>query len=346
MRVSMRIPVAADVASRLLVLAGVAALATGLILPSATIGTRLAAVVLIGTVAGLASSALVYTAAMRIIRVRPLAYERDLLISMARDALPLAAVLVIGMVHYRIDVLILTAMKGTVAVGQYGVATKLLDVSLAISAMFISVAFPVLSARLHGDAALLRRAVQKALEFMLILGLGVGVFACVLAPEVVQLVGGSLFTGAVLPLAVIAWAVPVMFANQVFSNVVVAANRQTAAVPIVLAATGVNIVLNVLLIPSMGAVGPALVTDISETVSALGIGILMVRTLGFVPSPGGPARILISAGAAGAVLLVTRPLGLIPAAGAGAAVYGAALLLTRAVSPGDVTALLRKEIRA
>jgi hypothetical protein len=96
----------------------------------------------------------------------------------------------------------------------------------------------------------------------------------------------------------------------------------------------------------MGALAPALVTDISETVSALGIGMLMVRTVGFVPSLGVPARIAVSAGAAGAALFVTRPLGLIPAAVAGIAVYGAALLLTRALTPADATTLLGREMPA
>lgn len=345
-RVQMRVPVAADVASRLLVLGAVAVLGAGLVLPITASGSRLAAVVLIGTLAGVFSSGFIYLNASRIIRVDPLAYHRELFVPMVRNALPLALVLVVGMVHYRIDVLILTAMKGTSAVGQYGVATKLLDVSLAVSAMFIGVAFPVLSSRVHGEAALLRRAVQKSLEFMLIVGMGIGVFACVLAPLIVPLIGGSAFSGAVLPLAVIAWAVPIMFANQLFSNMVVAANRQMAAVPIVLAAASVNVVLNVLLIPSMGALGPALVTDVSEAISALGIGILMVRTYGFTPSAALPARIVVSAGVAAVVLVVTRPLGLIPCAAAGAIVYGLALYLTRTVQLSDVTTLLRKEVPA
>lgn len=342
----MEIPVLLDIMSRLLMLAGVAALAAGVAVMGTSPAVRLDLVLLLAATTGVLASGVMFFAAQHFLRFRPVLYDRLLLWPMIRDSAPLAIVLVVGIIHYRIDVFILAAMKGSGAVGLYGVATKLPDVSLAVSAMFMSVAFPVLSQRALGEQALLRRAFQKSLDFMLILGAGIAIFAAVLSPTLARLVGGSGFGDAAAPLAVIAFAVPVMFVNQVFSHMVVAANRQLIGVPVVLSAALANVVLNVLLIPHLGVTAPALVTDITESLSAIGLAVVMIRHYRFGPSLVVPARILAAAALAGFATLVVRSFNPIVAAVLGLAVYAAALVLLGAVGRDDVTALLRGEAPA
>jgi O-antigen/teichoic acid export membrane protein len=342
----MEIPVLLDIMSRLLMLVGVAALAAGVTVMGASPAVRLDLVLLLAATTGVLASGVMFLAAQHLLRFRPVLYDRLLLWPMVRDSAPLAIVLVVGIIHYRIDVFILAAMKGSGAVGLYGVATKLLDVSLAVSAMFMSVAFPVLSQRAFGEQALLRRAFQKSLDFMLILGAGIAIFAAVLSPTLTRLVGGSGFGDAAAPLAVIAFAVPVMFVNQVFSHMVVAANRQLIGVPVVLLAALANIGLNVLLIPHLGVTAPALVTDITESLSAIGLAVVMIRHYRFGPSLLAPARILAAAALAGSATLLLRSFNPIVAAMLGLAVYATALVLTGAIGRDDVTALLRGEAPA
>jgi O-antigen/teichoic acid export membrane protein len=212
--------------------------------------------------------------------------------------------------------------------------------------MFMSVAFPVLSARVLGDRVPLQRAFQKSLDFMLVLGTGIAVMAAVLAPALARLVGGSGFGGAAAPLAVIAFAIPVMFVNQVFSHMVVAANRQLAGVPVVLTAVLANVGLNVLLIPSLGVVAPALATDITESLSAVGMAIVMVRHFRFGPSFPAFARILAAGALAAAPTFALRGFNPILAGTLGIAVYALALVLTGTVGRDDVTALLRGQAPA
>jgi len=342
----MEIPVLSDVMARLLMLAGVAALAAGLTAKGASPAMKLDLVLLISAATGVIGAIVIFFAAQRFLHFRPVLYDRLLLWPMVRDSAPLAIVLVVGIIHYRIDVFILAAMKGSSAVGLYGVATKLPDVSLAVSAMFMSVAFPVLSQRAAGEQAPLRRAFQKSLEFMLILGAGIAIFAAVLSPTLARLVGGSGFGDAAAPLAVIAFAIPVMFVNQVFSHMVVAANRQLIGVPVVLSAALANVVLNVLLIPHLGVTAPALVTDITESLSAIGLAVVMIRHYRFAPSLLTPARILAAAALAGSATLVVRGFNPYVAAVLGLAVYATALVLTGAIGRDDVTALLRGEAPA
>jgi O-antigen/teichoic acid export membrane protein len=269
--------------------------------------------------------------------------DLSLLISMLRDALPLAIVLALGVVHYRIDVLILSAMRGMGDVGYYGVGTKLLDVALAGAAIFTGLVLPVLSRRAAGDEILLQRAFQKAVDFMLIVGIAIAVFASALAPVLVQALAGSGFQGAVMPLSIIAWAVPVMYANAVFSQMVVAANRQSLAVPITLAAIALNVVLNVALIPRLGATAPALVTVITESATALGMLIVTVRLYRFAPSPSAAARIFVAGVVAALLLLSLRAAGPLIAGFLAAAGYLLSLLALRVVGVNDARAILGLE---
>ncbi len=161
--------------------------------------------------------------------------------------------------------------------------------------------------------------------------------------SVVSLVAGGRFEQANAPVAIIAWAIPITFANMVLAHMVVAANEQRRAVPVTLAAIVLNVLLNVLLIPRMGAAAPALVTVITEGLGAAGIAAIMIAHYHFGPSLGSAARILVAGALSGLSLVilqaVNRPLAIVT----GVAVYLAALAGTRAVTLADVRATLSGE---
>ena len=339
----MGVPSFAEAAARFVTLALVALLAAHAFIGShPDTSTRLVAVLAAATVGPLCGALIMFAAAQRLTDLRPrfdLALARPLI----RDAIPLAIIFVLSIVHYRIDVLVLSLMKGMSTVGQYGVATKLLDVALAGSAVFIGLAYPVLSARAAGDRVLLQRTFQKTLDFMLMAGIGAAVFCSILAPQLVRLLAGPSYQAAAEPVAIIAWAIPITFANMVFVYMVAAGNRQRSAVPVVLIAIALNVGLNVLLIPRMGASAPALVTVLSESASTLGMIAVMSRHFGFGPSLTSIARIALSGALAALALAVLLRLNLVLAVCVAAVLYGAALLVLRAVTIEDLKATIRRE---
>lgn len=339
-RLRMTVPAAADALSRVVTVALVAAIVVATRNGAASAATRLALVMAAGSLGPLAGAVLTFAGARRIADLRP-RYDRDLMGPLVRDAVPLAIVFVLGIIHYRVDVLVLTLMRGMTDVGEYGVATKLLDVTLAGAAVFMGLAFPVLSRRLGEDRALLQRAFEKTFDFMLILGLGAAVFVAGLAPLIVRVLAGSHFRGAAVPLAVIAWAIPISFVNSVFAHMVVAANLQRLAVPVSLAAIALNVALNVALIPHLGPTAPALVTDITEGAGTLGIAVIMMRHYRFGPSVQSTARIVLAAAVAAAALWLLQPASIFLAAPVAAAAYPTVLLITGAVSLADLRATVR-----
>jgi O-antigen/teichoic acid export membrane protein len=342
-KVRMGVPAIAEVAARAISVGLIALIAADLLFGSkANVATKLVAVVTVSTIASAFAAFISFSGARRLMKLRP-EFDFSRSTPMIRDALPLAVVLILGIVHYRIDVVILSVMKGMSTVGLYGVATKLLDVALAGSAVFLGLTFPVLSERAAGDPELLQRAFQKAFDLILIVGIGAAVFACLLAPSLVRILAGSQFRGASDPVAVIAWAIPITFLNTLFAHMVIVGNRQRKAVPIVLLAIVLNILLNILLIPRMGATAPALVTDITEGLSMLGTAFIMVQHFHFSPSFGSIARIVLSGAIAALILVALRAESTAVAAALAVVAYVVALFLTRAVTADDLRATFQPQ---
>lgn len=303
---------------------------------------RLVAASAMSTVGLFIGALVVYLGVRRLVALRP-QYHGARMSRLLRDAAPLAVVTVLGSVHYRIDVVILSSMTNMATVGAYGIATKSVDASLSMAGLFLGVVFPVLSSR-RGQYDLLRRAFGKSLEFMLILSVGAAVFISSFATSAVRILGGTHFHAAAAPVAVIAWAIPVLYMSAIFSQMVVAANKQYQALIPALVAIVVNVVLNVLLIPHLGATAPAAVTVISESLSALGIYLVMVRHYGFGVNIPAVARILLAAAFTLLAIHLTSPLGFVLSGISGVIVYCVTLILFRAVTAEDVRVLISPQI--
>lgn len=339
----MVIPAAADVVYRAISLALVALLAAGIVFSSRmSLAWRLDAVLLSSTIALLVSAIVIYRGATRLVSAAP-RWNRTQALAMVRDAAPLGLVSVLGIIHYRIDVVILSQMAPMATVGMYGIATKVLDVSIGLAALFMGLVFPVLSRRAAGDPVLLQRAFAKTVDLLAIVGLGGAVFLAVLAPVVVRILTHRDFQGAVAPITIIAWAIPIIFLATAFTQMVVAANKQLAAVPLAIAAILLNVVLNLILIPRMGASGPALATNISEGLNTIGMGVIMIRHYGFAPPASGLLKIAGASALAGVTLVFGREVSVWLAIPLAIAVYLAALGVSRVVSLADVQVILQHD---
>jgi O-antigen/teichoic acid export membrane protein len=179
--------------------------------------------------------------------------------------------------HYRVDLFILASMKSMSVVGTYALSARLLDMTLAGFGVFSGLVFPILVRRRQQDIGAFTRTYRRAFDVILGLGTLAAVVIFATAPYIAQVFGGGTLPGAVAPLAIMAWAVPVTALNTLFAYLVFVANRQVRAIPVVIAAIVLNVALNVALIPRLGAVAPAIATDITESLGACGIAILALQ---------------------------------------------------------------------
>lgn len=158
----------------------------------------------------------------------------------------------------RLDVLILSAIAGEVAVGLYDAALQLIKVIMTLVMAFTDALYPVLSRLFVQARSRFGLAVGKALYYGLVVLLPTAAGMSVLAPQLIGLLyRRPEYLAAAPVLAVAAWAMVAYFLQMVLTRALLAGNRAQGA----LAATVLMIAMGAPAIAAgsrwFGAVGAA-----------------------------------------------------------------------------------------
>ena len=201
-------------------------------------------------------------AAARIVNWRPV-FSLQESWQLLRESLPQTAVLIIGVLYWRADGFILSLRSTPDQVGIYGLACAL---AFSISVLAAFFATSTLSAMTHlyaQNRGRFAHFVAKSTESMLFVGMPIAVVGAILATEIVSVVGSREFVDHGGPtLALLLVAVALTFLTGVLSLALFAAHDQIFLMRLNIVALSINVVLNIVLAPSYGAVGAgiALVT--------------------------------------------------------------------------------------
>ena len=257
-------------------------------------------------------------------------------------AVPTGLAYVFMTIYFNIAQVLLLGMAGEEEAGIYGAAYRFLMPLLFLPQAVMGAIFPVMSAAGASDAARLNRIVQRATDYLAISTLPVlAVFAVLSGPVVAVILGDDFVrTATVLPILMIAYVAIGFGTLAGFLAPILGLQWRLTAYAAIGAAA--NLGLNVLLIPTYGAVGSAWATVATEGLTMALMYVTCLRRLRFRPSSRNLLATSAAAGAMALAMLAARPVGLIPALVAGGAVYVAGLLLLRAVRIDDLRAVLKR----
>ena len=259
-----------------------------------------------------------------------------------RDALPLGIVMILGLASYRLDALVLAALKPSYDVGIYGLAYRFMEAAIPLGIFVIAAVFPLL---VRDEADDERRAAQvvRAADLLLVVSVGVAVATVVLAPDLVRLLGGAAYEPSVVPLRILVLSLPFTFLAGLMSWTLIARGLQHRLIPISAGAVTLNLVLNLALVPTYSYKASASVTLGVEALGAVVLVALVRMWLSVGPSLGSTARIVLSGAVAlGAGVLVTALAGEIVGTVAAVAVFAGLVLAFGLVTRAEVDALLRR----
>jgi O-antigen/teichoic acid export membrane protein len=231
-------------------------------------------------------------------------------------ALPLMLNNLLNTVFFRFDTFIVKAFgagQGDFLVNQYNVAYKVISIATILTPVVTFAVFPTLSRRASGERAALAQAQNGTLQALLLLAFPIAAGISVLARELVLLVNGSkaLDYGPVPVdvLAILAWFLPLSFANGLIQYVLIAVNRQHAITRAFLITALFNLCANLLAIPWFGLYAASAITILSEVV-LMAVFVPLLREEGLAPPllalawrPAAAALLM------GAAMLATKPLG-------------------------------------
>jgi O-antigen/teichoic acid export membrane protein len=258
--------------------------------------------------------------------------------SFIRASLPFGLTSLALTYNLNADTVILGFFHTQADVGWYQAAYKLVFNITGLLGGFLVVITPSLAREYHHDPERVHSWSRAVVQWMALFALPITIGISILAPTVISLLYGPRFAPSAPALAVICWDVPLVMFNAFCGNLTAATGLERPAARIYLLSTILNIVLNLLLIPSFGFMAAAANTVITDGLTSIRFAILLhehVQIGRIAPRVG---RILLGTLLTGGVVWLARGLPLPLTVLSGGATYG---LLAVFLKLGDWDALLR-----
>jgi len=149
-------------------------------------------------------------------------------------------------------------------VGIYGAAYRVLEGLIFFPAMFAGIMMPILSRDAISDMAHFKIVFQKSFRAIAIFALPLVGGGWVLAYSIAHLIGGREFTIAGAPLQALFVATGIIFFGNILGRAVIALDLQKKAVFAYLLGVVLNVVLNLIFIPTHTYMGAAWTTVVTE----------------------------------------------------------------------------------
>jgi len=261
--------------------------------------------------------------------------------AMVKDAVPYAAATAIGILYFRVAIIIMSLVAADTQTGYFSASFRIVEVLAGVPYMLVMSVFPVLARAARDNQGRLRYSLQRTFEVSLILGVWMMLAVVVGAPFAIHVVAGSSFDPSIPVLRIQGVALVATFLVATWGYALLSIKRYK---PLLLAnafALALTIGLTSALAPAHGARGAAISMTITEVSLALAYVLILTRSrpdlrlsLRIVPA------VAVAAGLGAAAALVS---GIPSWAGvlAASALYLAVLLLTGAI-PSEVRDALRR----
>ena len=186
-----------------------------------------------------------------------------------RPILLLFVMLLAQTIFNNTDITMLGLMKGDFEVGIYSTAHKIKSIIVQVTASLLWVVMPRMSLYFsEGDYTKINLMLKKVLGVMTLIGFPCIVGSIVLSCEIIEIVGGSGYAPARLPLIILMLSFLIdIFGGSFLGNMVCLPGRQEKVFMEACCFTAVvNVVLNYVLIPYGGAGAAAFTSGISSLV--------------------------------------------------------------------------------
>lgn len=216
-------------------------------------------------------------------RIGPFAlhWDRQAAGRIVREALPFFLLGVLATIHFKIDSLMLGLLRGYEQVATYEAAYKFLEVSRFLVRPAAMIFFPVCSeVAARGDWVTYRLVFRRLVTTTGALGLAMAGGVLVAAGWLVALVFGPAYGESAAVLRILFLAVPMVYLGFVAGFVAPSLDLERRAVPATGACLLLNVALNLVMIPRLGARGAAWATLVSETVLAAWLLAMIAARLG------------------------------------------------------------------
>jgi O-antigen/teichoic acid export membrane protein len=263
--------------------------------------------ILASVIAALLTALTGFALATRFARLRP-SFHRKRLVALLVSTLPVGLFTTFGIIHFKVDTVLLSLLQPVEDVGIYSAAYRFLEQALFFPALFMASVYPILASLIANRDQGLQLAVDKSLTFLLATAVPLAAGTFIVAPDIVALIAGKDFEDAVEPMRVLVFASLFVFTDALFASLLILFRQQRQLVLVVGGALVLNVALNLILIPPFSYLGAAVATVVTEGLAGVAMIAAVLRhsglSLHLAPLP----RIALATVGMGFVLWLTSSL--------------------------------------
>ena len=175
-------------------------------------------------------------------------------------AWPFAISGVLGVLMINTDILIIGNLLSAEDVGLYSAADRIIQILYVLPSMVVGGILPTFSRLAFTDNSKMRLTMENVIALLLLVAIPISVGGFLFGEEIIALLFGNSYAGAASSFQILALTLMFNFPAVILSSAIFAYNRQRALIVNAAVAGGANVVLDLILIPSMGIFGSAIAT--------------------------------------------------------------------------------------
>ena len=190
-----------------------------------------------------------------------------------KESLPLALSVIFTVIYFKIDVVMLSIIRGSDSeIGWYSAAMRLIELMGIVPALIVSALFPIVSSLYKESIDSLKGVYRTSFRYLIMIALPIAVGTLLLSEHLIYTIYGEEYVKTIPALKILSLALVFIFVNYILMNILVAVDRQMTNAILAGTCVLVNIALNMCLIPHYGYLGAGTATVITEVVLfALGL---------------------------------------------------------------------------
>jgi O-antigen/teichoic acid export membrane protein len=181
-------------------------------------------------------------------------------------------------IYAKTDTIMLSLLKNDQVTGWYNAAYRLIDVVNYVPFLIVTAILPVMARYVVEDRKKLNELLMQSLRYLIILAIPLGVGVVMLSPELIYLIYGDGFQPANDVLRILICTEVIVFMTTLIAQMLNISNRQTSFMTIIGLTAGLNVLLNLILIPRFSHLGAAAATLFCELVVFLMLAYVIKNT--------------------------------------------------------------------
>lgn len=210
------------------------------------------------------SSAVAFILAKKIFKFEFFIVRINYPLSILSSAWPITLTLLLNIVYFRVDSFILSFYRSLAEVGNYNIAYAIFQNALVIPTFIMNSFYPIMIENLKNSFKNFLNQVKLASLILLLISLLGTLLTWFIAPLLIKIISPEGFSGSTLSLRILSLSFPAYFISSLLMWIYISLKKYHALVAIYSFGLLINILLNLVFIPTHSYIASSWITGISE----------------------------------------------------------------------------------